>query len=81
MAESDRKIGYWRRGNQEIRDQNIGGILYINVTQSTRPQHHMELVPDYTPPPQKKNSVELNTELSDIVVLLSGTNYLLQFIL
>lgn len=30
---------------------------------------------------QKKKSGELNTELSDIVELLSGTNYLLQFIL
>lgn len=30
---------------------------------------------------KKKKSVELNTELSDIVELLSGTNYLLQLIL
>ena len=51
----------------------------------------MEPVPDYTSQHTasfikkisvpKKKSVELNTELSDIVELLSGTNYLLQFIL
>lgn len=33
---------------KELRDENTGGILYINVTQSTRPQHPMERVPDYT---------------------------------
>lgn len=51
----------------------------MELVSDYRNQHTASFIKKILVP--KKKSGELNTELSDIVELLSDTNYLLQFIL